>query len=67
MFDGCYSLTALDISSFDTSNVTDMSLMFTRMKSDVIVKVKDTDIQNWVLTSDNGRPSSWTTDNTVIV
>lgn len=29
MFDGCSSLTSLDISSFNTSNVTDMSYMFT--------------------------------------
>ena len=28
MFDGCESLQKLDVSNFDTSNVTDMSLMF---------------------------------------
>ena len=28
MFDGCYSLTTLDLSSFNTSSVTDMKMMF---------------------------------------
>ena len=28
MFGGCSSLTSLDVSSFDTSNVTNMDLMF---------------------------------------
>ena len=32
MFDGCESLTSLDLSSFDTSNVTDMKYMFNTCK-----------------------------------
>ena len=33
MFDGCQTLTSLDVSKFNTQNVTDMSWMFYRCES----------------------------------
>ena len=33
MFDGCHSLTNIDLSNFDTQNVNDMSYMFKRCNS----------------------------------
>lgn len=40
-----------------------MSSMFSNMSTNSLIYVKDETIQNWILTSDNARPTSWTTDN----
>ena len=66
MFAGCSTLTSLDISNFDISKVAMIQDMLLNISSNTIVKVKDIDMQNWVLTSDNGRPSSWSTENVLI-
>ena len=42
MFSGCNSLTSLDVSNWDTSNVTDMSLMFDSCHS-----LTSLDVSNW--------------------
>ena len=42
MFDGCHSLTTLDLSNFDTSKVTDMSSMFQWRKNLITL-----DVSNW--------------------
>ena len=42
MFDGCGSLTSLDVSNFDTSKVTDMESMFANC-----ISLKNIDVSNW--------------------
>lgn len=78
MFRGLPQLARLDISSFDFTGVTNFSGMFSSCGhlskqtdgayADGIpyVYVKDADAQNWVLTENNGHPSTWTTDNVII-
>ena len=46
MFSGCKSLTALDLSSFDTSNVTDMRGMFYSCKSLTALDLSSFDTSN---------------------
>ena len=41
MFNGCTNLTSLDLSSFNTSNVTDMSYMFSDCSKLATIKVGD--------------------------
>ena len=66
MFYNCNNLIVLDISNFSISNVTNVSSMFYKMSTNVKIKVKDEEMQTWILNSDNSRPSSWTTDNIII-
>lgn len=66
MFHHCHDLINLDLSSFDIRNVTDMGYMFYSMPANAIVKVKDEEVQKWVLTNKDSRPSSWTTENVII-
>lgn len=55
MFDGCSKLASLDVSNFDTSNVTDAERMFSRVKCPVIVGA------TWMLTeSDTGYSGTFT-------
>lgn len=46
MFDGCRSLTSLDLSSFDTSEVTNMSDMFTSGHAGISVALEVLDLRN---------------------
>lgn len=78
MFSTTRKLAILDISSFDFTNVTNFSGMFDycgdrSLQTDgayangiPYVYVKDVAAQTWVLTQNNGHPSTWTTDNVVI-
>lgn len=66
MFNGCNNLTNLDLSSFDISKITNMLSMFSNMPTNALIYVKDETTQNLVLTSNNNRPTSWTTDNIII-
>lgn len=78
MFRASKKLAILDISSFDANKISSTNTMFYDcgvqcLQSDgayangiPYVYVKDATTQNWVLTADNGRPSTWTTDNVII-
>ena len=66
MFLNCSSLTSLDLSSFNVSNVDRLSSMFSNMPTTALIYVKDTTTQNWILASDNSRPDYWTTENVII-
>ena len=78
MFRGYRSMAILDISNFTFDNVTEFSGMFNTCGisskqtdgayADGIpyVYVKDADAQNWILTANNGHPTTWTTDNVII-
>ena len=46
MFEGCNSLTTLDVSKFDTSNVTNMQSMFSRCSSLTTIDVSKFDTSN---------------------
>lgn len=46
MFAGCNSLTSLDVSSFDTSNVTDMDSMFSDCQSIIALDLEGFDTSN---------------------
>ena len=46
MFDGCYALTSLDVSHFNTSLVTDMERMFCGCKSLTVIDVSNFDTSN---------------------
>ena len=46
MFDGCESLTTIDVSNFDTSNVTDMRVMFSGCKSLTTIDASNFDTSN---------------------
>ena len=46
MFDGCYSLTNVDVSGFDTSKVTDMSKMFSHCNSLISIDLRKWDTTN---------------------
>ena len=49
MFNECRSLTSLDLSSFDTTNVKDMTFMFDLVKTDCLITVKDEAMKALVL------------------
>ena len=66
MFQTCNNLISLDVSSFDTSKVTSMSSMFSNMLANALIYVKDETTQNWILSSGNGHPDAWTTENVII-
>ena len=71
MFNNCTHLEEIDLSSFDFSRATSYSNLFTNCGTETStgltkVYVKDADAQNWVLTQNNGHPTSWTTANVVI-
>ena len=40
MFHGCYSLKELNVSNFNTNNVTDMSCMFFECSEELEIKMK---------------------------
>ncbi len=46
MFDDCESLTQLDVSNFDTSNVTDMTCMFAGCESLTQLDISNFDTSN---------------------
>ena len=66
LFMWCSSLTSLDLNNFSINKVTDLVDMFFNMPTNILIYVKDETIQNWILTSDNNRPTSWTTENVII-
>ncbi len=67
MFYDCTSLTTLDLSSFNTSNVTVSFYMFKDMSETAVVKVRDEITQDWILAlSSDSRPKTWTTANVII-
>ena len=71
MFNNCTRLETLDISSIDFLGSTSASSMFTNCGINTqtgitTVYVKDTTNQNWVLTANNGHPSTWSTSNVII-
>lgn len=72
MFSGCTMLRTLDISNMDFSNITsNFGYMFTNCGTGTSTRltkvyVKDANAQNWVLTANNGHPSTWSTANVVI-
>jgi surface protein len=59
MFNGCSSLTSLDLSNFDTSNVTTMQYMFQDCTSLQTVYVKDETAKTKIEAS-SGFPSTAT-------
>ena len=75
-----FKLASLDVSNFDftSSKIKNSSYCFTNcgkqcLQSDgayadgiPYVYVKNTAEQNWVLTANNGHPSTWTTDNVIV-
>lgn len=67
MFSECRKLSILDLSSFVINKVTNVDYMFYNMPENAILKVKDVNTQNWVLTNSNRHPSTWFTDNVVII
>ena len=46
MFDGCQSLQKINVSNFDTSNVSDMSYMFSSCKSLTSIDVSHFNTKN---------------------
>lgn len=79
LFEGCSSIASLDISSLDINDVqSNTSYMFSNCGSSCLqsegayangipyVYVKNSDMQNWVITGSNGHPSSWTTSNVIV-
>ncbi len=67
MFHGCSNLATLDISGFHISKTTNVGNMFLQCKDELVIKVKDSATQDWVLAlSDSDRPAAWTTENVII-
>lgn len=78
MFSGANKLALLDISNIELNKVTSFTNMFSNCGSQCLqsdgayadgipyIYVKDTTSQNWVLTQNNGHPSTWSTDNVVV-
>ncbi len=62
MFSNCKNLNTLDISSFDFSNVTSYSGIFTLIKSNATIYVKDETARTWVL----DKNPSWSTSNVLL-
>jgi surface protein len=48
MFQNCSSLTELDLSSFDISNVKYYSGMFDNVPTDCLIYVKDSTAKTWI-------------------
>ena len=68
MFKNCSSLTSLELSNFDTRFVIHKDQVFIDVADNVFIKVKSTKMQSWILNlSSDDRPSSWTTENVVVV
>ncbi len=69
-FLSCYNLATIDLSGLDLTKITTMSGMFSNcgrdLSSPTIVYVKDEASQNWVLTANNGHPTTWSTENVII-
>lgn len=74
-FDGCSKLEEIYLDKWDLANTVPPSKsisMFTNCGSSLTdgavtkVYVKDQAAQNWILTYNNGHPSTWTTDNVII-
>ena len=69
-FLSCYNLATIDLSGLDLTKIKTMSGMFTNcgrdLSSPTIVYVKDATSQNWVLTANNGHPTTWSTENVII-
>lgn len=57
-----WNLIKLDISSFDFSNVTSYSGIFTLIKSNATIYVKDETARTWVL----DKNPSWSTSNVLL-
>lgn len=71
MFYNCTHLEEIDLSSFDFSRASSYSSLFANCGTETStgltkVYVKDADAQNWVLTQNNGHPSTWSTANVII-
>lgn len=78
MFAYSENLAIIDISKATFSNVTNFSSMFSSCGTQCLqsdgayadgipyIYVKDATEQNWVLTANNGHPSTWSTNNVVI-
>ena len=68
MFYNCKSLNNLDLSNFNLTSVENMNGIFVLLPNTAVVKVKDEYTQNKILSlAGSNRPSSWTTDNVVVV
>lgn len=74
MFYYCYKLEEIYLDSWDLANTlgTGQNGMFTncgsQLENEAVTKVyvKDADAQNWILTANNGHPTTWTTANVII-
>jgi len=67
MFRNCSKLINLDISNFVFDKVTSKGYIFRSMPTSATIKVKDANVQSWILNlTGDDRPSSWNTSNVVI-
>ena len=66
MFQGCTSLTMLDISSFDFDSITTYRYMFYGGSSTTIIYVKDGVAQSKILNLGSSERPLWSTSNVIV-